>query len=63
MINFEFISPTKIYFGKDSEKQIGEIIKSYNFSKIAFSNSKLLRLAILLPPIRTNFILYSLSSF
>ena len=35
MINFEFISPTKIYFGKDSEKQIGEIIKSYNFSKIA----------------------------
>lgn len=36
MNNFEFISPTKIYFGKDKEKEIGNIIKSYNFKKIAF---------------------------
>ena len=36
MNNFEFISPTKIYFGKDKENEIGNIIKSYNFKKIAF---------------------------
>lgn len=35
MINFEFISPTKVFFGKDYEHQIGEIISSYNYKKIA----------------------------
>lgn len=34
MINFEFISPTKIYFGKEQEERIGEIISSYHFSTI-----------------------------
>lgn len=33
MINFEFISPTKIYFGKNQEEKIGEILNSYNFKK------------------------------
>lgn len=35
MNSFEFISPTKIYFGKDKEKDIGNIISSYKFKKIA----------------------------
>ena len=36
MINFEFISPTKIYFGKRQEENIGKIIKNYGFKKILF---------------------------
>lgn len=36
MTNFDFISPTKIFFGKDKENEIGKIIKSYNYNKIAF---------------------------
>lgn len=35
MINFEFISPTKMYFGKDTEKQVGSIIASYGYKKVA----------------------------
>ena len=35
MINFNFISPTKIYFGKDKENEVGDIINSYNFKNIA----------------------------
>lgn len=34
MINFEFHTPTKIFFGKDTHKQIGEIISNYGFKKI-----------------------------
>lgn len=34
MKNFEFYSPTKVYFGKDTEKQIGEIINSYNYKSV-----------------------------
>lgn len=34
MIDFDFISPTKIYFGKDKEDKIGEIISSYHFLNI-----------------------------
>lgn len=34
MNDFVFQSPTKIYFGKDRENQIGEIIKEYNFQKV-----------------------------
>ena len=34
MINFEFYSPTKIFFGKDQEKRVGEIIKNYGFKKV-----------------------------
>ncbi len=36
MQNFTFHTPTKIFFGRDTEKQIGEIIKSYGFSKVLF---------------------------
>lgn len=35
MINFDFISPTKIFFGKDRELEVGNIIASYNFKKVA----------------------------
>ncbi len=34
MIDFEFVSPTKIYFGRNKEKDIGRIIKSYGFKKV-----------------------------
>lgn len=34
MISFEFYTPTKIYFGKDTHHQVGEIIKNYGFHKI-----------------------------
>lgn len=34
MIDFNFISPTKIYFGKDKEKEIGKICKEFNFKKV-----------------------------
>lgn len=36
MNNFEFISPTKIYFGKEQENRIGEIIRKYGFKKVLF---------------------------
>lgn len=35
MINFDFISPTKLFFGKDKELEVGKIISSYGFNKIA----------------------------
>lgn len=34
MNNFTFHTPTKVFFGKGTEKQVGEIIKSYGFSKV-----------------------------
>ena len=34
MINFDFVSPTKIYFGKGKEKNVGSIIKSLGFANI-----------------------------
>ncbi len=34
MLNFEFYSPTKIFFGKEQEKRVGEIIKQYGFKKV-----------------------------
>ena len=36
MKDFNFVSPTKIYFGKENEKDIGKIIKEYGFSKVFF---------------------------
>lgn len=36
MINFEFISPTKIYFGENQEENVGKIIKNYGFKNILF---------------------------
>lgn len=40
MKNFNFISPTKIYFGKDRELEVGKIIKEYGFKKILFHYGK-----------------------
>ncbi|MBQ9914773.1 MAG: iron-containing alcohol dehydrogenase, partial [Clostridia bacterium] len=34
MQNFEYYAPTRVIFGKDTHKQIGEMIKSYGFRKI-----------------------------
>ncbi len=34
MINFEYYTPTKVFFGKDTHLKVGEIIKSYGFKKI-----------------------------
>ena len=34
MKNFEFYSPTKIYFGKDRENEIGDILSSFNEKKV-----------------------------
>lgn len=34
MRNFEFYTPTKIYFGKDTHMQVGQIIKNYGFGKV-----------------------------
>lgn len=40
MINFEYYTPTKVFFGKDTHKNIGEIIKSYSYKKILFHYGK-----------------------
>lgn len=34
MINFDFISPTKIYFGKDRELEIGSILSKRDYHKV-----------------------------
>lgn len=34
MKNFDFVSPTKIYFGLNKEEMIGSIIASYGFKKV-----------------------------
>lgn len=34
MNNFEFYVPTKVLFGKDTQKQVGVLIKEYGFKKV-----------------------------
>lgn len=34
MVNFEYYTPTKVVFGKDSEKQTGKLIKEYGAAKV-----------------------------
>ena len=34
MIDFDFVSPTKIYFGKGKENLIGDIVKEYGFGRV-----------------------------
>lgn len=34
MLDFTYYAPTKVYFGKDKQKQVGEIIKGYGYTKI-----------------------------
>ena len=34
MIDFDFVSPTKIYFGKDKERLVGQICQDFNYRKV-----------------------------
>ncbi len=34
MLDFEYYAPTKVFFGKEKEKQIGEIVTNYGYKKI-----------------------------
>ncbi len=34
MLNFDYYSPTKIYFGRNREDEIGKIIQSYGYKKV-----------------------------
>lgn len=34
MLNFEYYTPTKVFFGKEQENKIGEIISNYGYRKI-----------------------------
>ncbi|HOC80258.1 MAG TPA: iron-containing alcohol dehydrogenase [Bacilli bacterium] len=36
MIDFDFVSPTKLFFGRGKEKDVGAIIRSYGFKKVLF---------------------------
>ena len=40
MTDFQFYTPTKIFFGKDTHKNVGEIIKDYGYKKILFHYGK-----------------------
>lgn len=40
MQNFVFYAPTKVFFGKETHKNVGEIIKKYGFKKILFHYGK-----------------------
>lgn len=34
MLNFEYYTPTKVVFGKDTEKQVGELVKAFGGTKV-----------------------------
>ena len=34
MLDFDIVIPTKIFFGKNKEDEIGKIIKDYGFKKV-----------------------------
>ena len=34
MENFKFYAPTKVYFGKNEEKNVGKILKGYHPKKV-----------------------------
>ena len=40
MQNFMYYAPTKVYFGKNTHKNVGEIIKGYGFGKIMMQYGK-----------------------
>lgn len=40
MNNFDFYSPTKIYFGKGKENNVGDYVKEYGFKKVLFHYGK-----------------------
>ncbi len=40
MNNFTYYAPTKVFFGKDTHKNVGEIIKKYGYKKIMMQYGK-----------------------
>ena len=34
MENFEFFTPTRMIFGKNTHQQVGKIVKEYGFKKV-----------------------------
>ncbi len=40
MLDFTYYAPTKVFFGRNTHKNIGEIVKSYGFSKIMLQYGK-----------------------
>ena len=34
MVNFEYYTPTKVVFGKDREKEVGQLVKAYGGTKV-----------------------------
>lgn len=40
MLDFVYYAPTKVFFGKDKHKQVGEIIKSYGYDNIMLQYGK-----------------------
>lgn len=40
MLDFIYYAPTKVYFGKDKQKEVGEIIKGYGYKKIMLQYGK-----------------------
>jgi alcohol dehydrogenase YqhD (iron-dependent ADH family) len=40
MLDFTYYAPTKVFFGKDTHKSAGEIIKSYGYKKIMLQYGK-----------------------
>ncbi len=40
MLDFIYNTPTKVFFGKDTEKKVGEIIKDYGYKKIMMQYGK-----------------------
>lgn len=40
MLDFTYYAPTKVYFGRDKQKEVGEIVKGYGFTKIMMQYGK-----------------------
>lgn len=40
MLDFEFYTPTKVFFGKDKQKDVGKIISDYGYKKIMLQYGK-----------------------
>ena len=40
MLNFIYNTPTKVYFGKDTHKEVGKILKEYGYTKIMMQYGK-----------------------
>lgn len=41
MLNFDFYTPTKVFFGKDRQKELGKIISGYGYKKIMLIYGKI----------------------